>query len=345
MRPLTSILLVALLIGAFTPMTAQAKIEAVKGKQYTLTDKHGPWMVMVAVFSAPPDEFKTEGLSPEQAAEELVYELRTKGIPAYSFRREQKLETIETLDRLQQVQKKAYKLDTEICVLAGNYESPEGNNALAKRTLNWMKQYHPQCLEEQGGIFKSTPGQPGMLSGAFLTINPLLDPDVVKSKQRDPELVRFNSHFEHSLLENPGKYTVTVASFYPNSITQIGTNSTADKKLQAKGGFEESTHQARQVMRALRERNIEAYLFHDHKCSIVTVGAFNSPQDPQIDKIRQMFGAQWKVDPQTGQSQLIGEVLVLPSQDGQWMCTFDPTPTVVEVATRKPPVQNWTPQQ
>ncbi|MCA8984700.1 MAG: hypothetical protein R3C12_17320 [Planctomycetaceae bacterium] len=334
MRVLSGILVALLFSGLCTPSTALAKIEAVKGKQYTLTKKHGPWMVMVAVFSEPPEELKTEGLTPEQAAEELVYELRLKGIPAYTYRREMTYETVETVNRLQQSEKRKYKLDTEICVLAGNYQGPEADRELAKRTLAWVKEFQPKSLE-QGGIYKQTPGQPGLLSGAFLTINPLLDPEVVKKNQRDPELIRYNRHYDHSLLDNPGKYTVTVASFYPNSVTLIGSGGNSSKKLSDKGGFAEAADQAWQVTRALRERNIEAYVFHDHKRSIVTVGSFESTSDPRIEEIRKMFGARLVPDPTTGQSQLIGEVIVLPSQDGQWMCTFDPNPETIEVPFRK----------
>lgn len=335
MRILTCLLSTALLLGTAGFNPVEAKIEAIQGKQYTLTSKHGPWMVMVAVFSAPPEERRTEGLSPEKAAEELVYELRTKGIPAYSFKRNQRTETIEIQNRLQQATKASYKLPTEICVLAGNYRSPEADNQLAKRTLAWLKEYRPECLEEQGGIFKATPGQPGILSGAFLTINPMLDPAEVKRRQKDPELIRYNSHFENSLLQNPGKYSVTVASFYPNSVTQIGSGGSTKDKLKDDGSFAETANQAAQVMRTLRARNFEAYVFHDHKRSIVTIGSFNSDQDPGIAEIRKTFGAQWKTNPQTGQPQLIGEVLILPSQEGQWMCTFDPDPALIEVPYKK----------
>ena len=179
MRLLTGILLAVLVYGLWFPVAANAKIEAVKGKQYSLTDKHGPWMVMVAVFSEPPEEMKSEGMTPEQAAESLVMELREQGIPAYSYRREKSFGSVQTVSRMQEKTERHYKLDTEICVLAGNYKSPDADRELAKRTLEWLKEYQPKSLEK-GGIYKPTPGQPSLLSGAFLTINPMLDPAAVK---------------------------------------------------------------------------------------------------------------------------------------------------------------------
>ena len=46
-----------------------AQIEAIHGKHYALTKRHGPWMIMVASFSEPPADRKAkDGLTPDQAA-------------------------------------------------------------------------------------------------------------------------------------------------------------------------------------------------------------------------------------------------------------------------------------
>ncbi|HCS54839.1 hypothetical protein [Rubinisphaera sp.] len=319
----------AALISVAGAIPTQAGIEAVKGKKYTLTKQHGPWMVMVAVFSELPEELRSEGMNSEQAADELVYELRTKGIPAYTYRREQKLESIDTTNRLNQVEKRQYKLDTEICVLAGNYSSIEGENSLGKRTLEWLKDYKPACLKNTA-VYRPTPGQPGPLGGAFLSVNPMLNPEEVKRRQRDPEIIRFNSNTEFSLLDNPGKYTIVVASFYGNSVTQVGGDDSGADKL-GRCGLDLAEIQAWQVMKALRERGMDAYVFHDRKKSIVTVGEFNSTNDPGVQTVYKTFTAQWKTDPVTGQPQLLAESLPLSGENGQWLCTFDPKPTMIEV--------------
>ena len=79
-----------LAVGFFTATLLQVvgtahAIENVRGKQYQLTPKHGPWMIMVTSFRNVPEDQKSEGMTAEQAAEELVFELRSKGIPAYTF--------------------------------------------------------------------------------------------------------------------------------------------------------------------------------------------------------------------------------------------------------------------
>ena len=68
-------------------------------------------------------------------------------------------------------------------------------------------------LVKQGGRFKPTPGQPSPLSGAFLTVNPLLSPEEVQQSTVDPLLVKLNTQYDYSLFENPGKYTLVIATF------------------------------------------------------------------------------------------------------------------------------------
>ena len=105
--------------------TSAAGIEAVKGKEYTITKQHGPWMIMVASFSQVRDEnFRKEGFTARQAAVELVHELRKKGIPAYVFEQDAKLGEIETNNRMQQRERRVYTAQRNmISVLAGNYSS------------------------------------------------------------------------------------------------------------------------------------------------------------------------------------------------------------------------------
>ena len=74
---LASWALAVLLVG-FVWRAAPAAIEAVPGKAYRLTERHGPWMIMVTSLSG------TEHMSDARdAADQLVLALRKKGVPAY----------------------------------------------------------------------------------------------------------------------------------------------------------------------------------------------------------------------------------------------------------------------
>ena len=161
----------------------------------------------------------------------------------------------------------------------------------------------------------------------------MLSPEELKSRQRDPDVIRFNRQSEFSLLDNPGKYTVVVASFYGNSMTHIGNGPIGGdpKDGVGKAGLDIAEIQSWQVMKALRERQIEAYVFHDRRKSIVTIGSYDSANDPEIQNVLKTFTARWETDQQTGKPMLKTESMVLPSQNGNWLCTFDLTPKVMEV--------------
>lgn len=56
-------------------------------------------MIMVASFRNVPEDRREKGLSAEEAAAELVFELREKGIPAYTYSQGAVIEHISTVDR------------------------------------------------------------------------------------------------------------------------------------------------------------------------------------------------------------------------------------------------------
>lgn len=340
---------------------AEARIDPpVRGKKYKLTKQHGPWMIMVASFSEPPPERRTEGMTPGEAASELVFELRKNGIPAYTFSQEDIVEHIETTDRMGREQMRRYvSQQGSVCVLAGNYGS--ASEKKAQGTLAWIKKFHPRFLQDvqadngfikklqNGGLYRLTPGRPGPLSGALLTVNPLLSPEEVQRRERDPLLVKLNGGGEYSLCNNPHKYTIVVASFYGKSLTHVDDQDFESQASQFKisGSLDDAAQGAWQVARLLRQGNFnitnpqaqgktfEAYIYHDRHKSIVTVGGFDSPQDPRIPEIMTLFGAKVKKSPDTGQNVLTAEMLALPGNNPgtlpakTWL--FDPYPRVIEV--------------
>ena len=342
------------------------KIEAVRGKRYKLSKQHGPWMIMVASFHEPPPEAKAEGMTPQQAADELVYELRKKGIPAYAFSQGKMQNELNTYDRFGRRRRYASYTARQksICVLAGNYSSED--DRLAQRTKNYVKRFHPRFLRavdtrtqtdsglierfKSGGIYRMTPGRPGPLSGAFLTINPALTPDEVKRRHRDPLLLKLNSGMDYNLLDNPGRFTLVVATSFVKSTTKTNDSEfqKAIKNFKISNSLDESALGAWQLAKTLREgrvpfqhrravvqRNFEAYVYHDHHRSIVTIGSFDSSNDPRIAEFKRIFGAKVKSNPNTGKDVLIAEVMTLPDLRKRnaslktWI--FDPTPQLIEV--------------
>jgi hypothetical protein len=328
-------LLSATILGGVRECTA-ARIEAIRGKSYTLTRQHGPWMIMVASFHTTAADGQTdEGKTPLEAANELVYELRTKGIPAYTYEIEPESEMLQTVDRLgQPVRRRNLRRVKSLCVLAGNYPSFEDD--VAQKTLVWIKKYDPQCLKE-GVTFKPTPGRPLPLSGAFLCMNPLLSPEEVAARRVDPFVRQLNAGVRYSLSENPGEYTLLVAHFGGKSYTQLKNQPTLLEFLKD-NDLDEAARQANDLAAALRQdldpqpespfRNLEAYVWHDLSESIVTVGSFRGPDDPAIQRYLQMFTG--SIDPVTGQIQSRYLAIGGPKQPSR-VWPFIPRPQLIPV--------------
>jgi hypothetical protein len=354
-RPLFVLAVVTTLIPVASSDGSQ--IEAIHGKHYSLTKRHGPWMIMVASFNPPPDLEKTEGMSPMQAAEELVYELRRKGIPSYIYEQGAEEGTLTTVDRRTQEERKAKTRNWAggICVLAGNYAS--SNDPVAQRTLKYVKTFKPQFLRDvaaeaqtgpgekiqrsqSGGVFHTTPYRPGPLSGAFMTTNPKLTDEDLALRKRDPFILRLNTGSDYTLMQNPAKYTVVVATFQGHS--EIYSEGTEKKVRPISTALGDAAERAWELCTALRhaksygyDRDYEAWVFHDRFSSIVTVGSFDSKDDPRIIPTQNLFGAKVAAVHADGSPSLGAEAFAIPRKATPsetvktWI--FDPFPQVIEV--------------
>lgn len=282
---------IALCLWAFagTQRVSADHIEAISGKVYTLTHHRGPWMIMVASFH-PTGDSDAEGKTPEEAANDLVFELRQRGLPAYVYAIETGGETVVTRDRAGRPVQRSERKSRSVAVLAGNYPSPDDETA--QQTLQLVKEYDPQCLKE-GVIFQPTEQRPTPLARAFLTINPLITPEDAAQQRVDPLQATLNSGERFSLLDNAGAYTLVVARFSGKSVTPgLGTFGRSSDTSHWDNDLDDAAEQARTLTIALRrEERVEAYVWHDKYESIVTVGGFSSRQDPRIAALQERFGS------------------------------------------------------
>lgn len=340
--------------AAFNGNRRTSKIEAVKGKAYRLTKAHGPWMIMVASMRDVPKEKRrsTGGFSAQQAADEMVLALRRAGVPAYTFSQKEARETIKTQNRRtgESEDRSVIAQQDRVVVVAGNYDSAK--NKTAQATLAWIKGRFQQKLDllsnpQFGAIYKRTPGRPGPLSRAFLMPNPLLSPDEIKGRRTDPLLITLNKDMQYSLLKCPGKYSVAVATFYGQNAMHL--NNTKLKQLSQKLDknfgmtLDQAAMKAWRLTEALRQakslgydQNYEAYIYHDRHKSVVTIGSFNSRNDPAAIALAKTFAAKKRMHPKTGKSVLAGEIFSLPRYPGKgklpeqtWI--FDPVPSLMKV--------------
>lgn len=344
---------------ASIPFSSARAIENDPTKEYRLSEKNGPWMVMVATFRDVKDEDRKskEGLSATEAANKLVHELRAKGIPAYVYSQDEVKTGIDTFDRLGNKDKRKYIAQRDmICVLAGNYQKIE--DPIAQKTLTHIKKFQPKFLSDPrkvgANVMTVANGQKGPFSNAFLTINPARDPNEVVQSKVDETTRTLNSGIQYPLVNVKHKYTLKVATFTGKSAVPLGNSkfngreANFEKSLGNAFNLDRAGEDATQLTYALRQDNLtmkalnrpkfESYVYHDKFQSIVTVGGFDSDKDPRIKDLIEVFRAKYRSD-DIGQYELVGESLSLPGQvKGSppiqtW--AFDPVPEVIAIPRLK----------
>jgi len=325
-RAMAGALVLACLVVAQQDCRA-SRIEADRNKTYHLGKKHGPCMIKVASFSGLTEQ---QAENSREAASQLVYLLRKKGIPAYVYQQEERVEDVPAVDRLNRSRRRAITTQhAEIVVLAGNYGSVD--DKVAQQTLQFIKKLSPKVMVELKGREVEWPVP---LQKAFLSRNPLLTPEELAQRTRDPLLLKLNSGVQYSLLENKGKYTLVVATFNGNSVIKPQSFKSFDRGLEGGGSavsLDAAGKEAMEVATILRnQHNLEAYVWHERYRSIVTVGSFRSPHDPQIAKLVEMCKAKHKQDPHTRQEVLVAESVQLPrkpndrSPPKSWLLDAEP---------------------
>jgi len=326
--------------------TTRAEVEAIKGKKYPLNARHGPWMIMVASLRNVDEDWrKGDGLSAEEAADQLVYELRRTGIPAYTWSMDEKVEQISSPQP--NSSRRYVAQHGSISVLAGNF--PSNNDADAKRALEYIKKkFNPSFLGDpkNGGILPKSKDRSGPLSRAFLTANPLWKGEI-RDAEKDSFVVDLNADQKFSLLQNKGRFSLVVATFHGGSVMQV-SGSDASRALSFFDrnfgkSLDECAVRAMDLTEALRAakkhgygEDFEAWVFHEKYKSLVTIGSFTSKDDPRIRPLMARFGGKTRRDPRSGNEVLIGESFTVPklTKPGQlpkdsWV--FDGTPYVMEV--------------
>ncbi|WP_437187644.1 hypothetical protein SH668x_001050 [Planctomicrobium sp. SH668] len=346
---LTSLIRSTVLCLCLSATIAQAAgIEADPKKQYPLSKNRGPWMIMVTTLHATQAKGEdTEGKTPEQTAHELVIELRKLGLPAYTYEYTPEQEHIVSKDSMgREERRKNSRLIKSVCVLAGNYNGI--NDKLAQDSLEWVKKLKPKCFQD-GVYFQGTPGRPNPLSGAFLTQNPMLSAKELEQFQSlDPLLVKLNSGQQHSLFENKGNYTLVIARFYGKHVTVKAAEEETiaekffNKESFLKGVLDQAATSATELVTVLRSNydreatnfnNIDAYVWHDRHESVVTVGSFKSPDDPEIQTYIKRFGPKMKDVGGTlnFQAEHLGVSGFGPKKDEKRLWLFEPEPQVIRV--------------
>lgn len=320
------------------------QIDADPDKQYPLTERQGPWVIMAAVFS---------GDEAEEQADELVLELRSRfKLKAYRYERDfdfSKGETARRVDQFGQPVKMKYvvKQMHEIAVVVGDFSAVDDPEA--QKVLKKIRTIEPECLDtnqraKKGKKQYRTLGEwhdslnaefnkkykVGPMRRAMLVTNPVLPSDYFHPKGVDDLVQKMNSPVQFSLLKCPARYTCKIATFggakevNPAKIDEIEKKA---KKFDSR--LEEAAIKAHEMTVALRAKGFEAWEFHDRYSSIVTVGSFDSlgaargdgqmEYNPELCKLMETFSAPRKPVPGQAGTKL-GDPYVVQTKIGRIAC-------------------------
>jgi hypothetical protein len=303
-------------------------VEADANADYTLSEEHGPWLILAASFG---------GEEGKQRARALVQELRgSYNLPAYVYHERFDFRRPADQDRgsHRQVRYANPHEYAAYAVLVGEFDSV--NHPHMKKTLETIKTARPRVLETadreneagpvgpiralQNRIWRAKETQPrGPMYNAFVTRNPILPDDFYSAPEVDSFVRQLNDGIEHSLLSCPGKYTVVVRTFEGNSAMVVGGN---EDSFQPSGErLDRAAEDANRMCLALRKKGVEAYQFHDRFSSIVTIGSFENlgrqlpdgrfEYDGAIRQVMQTYNAGNKVTQTSNGPALIAEHVAL----------------------------------
>jgi SPOR domain len=271
----------------------------------TVSAQAGPWMICAASYTGPPSRGQ---------AEELATEIRTRyNLPAYVFNRtgEERRKEKERVERLKAEQRqrhaqeglpadlpihiKTVRIEDQYAVLVGGYK----DDTTARKALEQIRKLKaPDKFDKVAYV----PDEKGKMheqainpfQSAFVCRNPAVPVEKPKQDGPDPRLKEYNAGESYSLLKCGKPFTLVVRAYRAYQVVdaQSANPSVKDRlNFGKKAGevFDANARQARQVAEFLRKFGVEAYVLHTEYSSYVTIGAFDSLDDPRLAQMRQWF--------------------------------------------------------
>lgn len=269
--------------------------------------------------------FLYEHISEERKAEaSAIAAARSRGQQLAAqwdqLREKAQLTGMEFLEPDNKVRFKTVNYKDQIAVLVGGFKTDEDARKALEKVRTWPaptskvkdRLGRDVLLMDCGTIFRPGPNGKQMLQEtpinpypiASVVPNPTVERPVDPSASRvDPFIVRLNEGRPYSLLTATKSWTLGVKSFNaPVEIVTRDSNSSAMKRFGSSGGadaLEAGAEQAESLAEALRKMTdktgqpmgLEAFVLHTRNASLVTVGQFDGPNDPELLRVRRYLSS------------------------------------------------------
>lgn len=279
-----------------------------------VTAKAGDWMICVHTYKGP---------EAHQMARQMVSVLRAKPYELWAYvynftsdaRHQHEVQNKQIIEKYKQLMKltgqtklnvrlPSFKIEDEVGILVGGYKDME----TARRALTEIKKLpmpDPKLVKlDKMWIFEKDDKQAkemfvNPLASGMVVRNPTAPKQNVKDSPYDlAVLKRLNSDEPLTLLKNPRKFSLAIKEYrLPVYIRQ---NSSLDINPLKKTGLvmpsnnnpeDPSAHNAHTLAEWLRSQyKVEAYVLHTQTSSVVTIGAFDNLEDPQVKTLQQRIG-------------------------------------------------------
>jgi hypothetical protein len=298
---------IALLVLASAGRTG---VDADPSKDYTIKPDAGPWVILAATYvrdDAP------------KLAHDLILELRSKyNMTAWLWNKgeEERQQQRERWRKLHeqykdaQVPLRGFRIDEQCAVLIGGYKDIDA----ARRELDRIKNLKPPADRNLMHLFfrvnpvKVGNEEMGQVEGAyvspfirsFVTRNPTVPVDRRAEARDDPFLKKLNADESYSLLKCRKPVTLVIATFQGMSVYESDSKETGgflSKLLSPKtpDTLGLSAMNAHNMAEFLSKAGwSEVFVLHMRTGSLVTVGGFDSKEDPQLPVVeRALLGSKF----------------------------------------------------
>lgn len=280
---------------------------------FPISAEAGPWMICATTYV---------GQDGAELARQVVLDLRNKNrLGAYIFNRgdEERQRQREEFEALKKryppgtpLRRRGYLVQDQFAVLVGGFKDMESASAFLPR----LKKLPPPVLKLQDGqknpyevltyeemdpqtrkVVKKT-GLVHPYHNAMVVRNPAVPAPKVAKPRWDPFWKQLNAHEEFSLLRNPKAWTLVVKEYSGARVIQEQANKSSFLTALGFGGsrggemLDASAMQANALAKFLRDQKIglTPWVLHTRHSSVVSVGGFDSRDDPELMRTVELVG-------------------------------------------------------